>query len=177
MDKPLINKVAQSGLLTIKLEAFFPDQAVEVFDLKDYLYMELILKEKDFRTALKAHDWEQYLDKIVLLTCSADAIIPMWAYMLVTSYAEPYAADVFVGNEATYNEMHFRQQLAKLDISAYADQRLVIKGCADKPIPPSAYVEFTKLVRPVAKSIFFGEPCSTVPIYKKPQLSKTHQKK
>lgn len=171
-DKPLVNRVAQSSLITLNLEEYFPEAETVAFDLKDYLYMELILKEKDFRAALKEHDWSQYQDKVLLVYCSTDAIIPVWAYMLVTAYAEPYAADVFQGDEKTYYAAAFARVLNELDAEQYEQKRIVIKGCSDKPVPPSAYVELTRKLRPYAQSIMYGEPCSTVPIFKRPRVLK-----
>lgn len=168
-DMELVNKVAASGLITIKLEDFFPTEEVVVFDLKDYLFMELILKEKDFRAALKEHDWTQYEGKQLVITCSADAIIPVWAYMLVTVYATPHAAGVFQGTSEEFYKSAFSTALRTIEGADYEDKRVVIKGCSDKPVPPSAYVELTHKLRPHAKSIMYGEPCSTVPIYKKPR--------
>lgn len=169
MESPLVNRVANSGLITLKLEEFFPHTPLAHFDLKNYLFMELILKEKEFREALSAHDWSQYTGKALLVYCSADAIIPVWAYMLVASYAEPFAADIFQGDEKTYYEVYFARALARMDLNTYEDQRVVVKGCSDYPVPPAAYLEITRLLRPLARSIMFGEPCSTVPIYKKPR--------
>lgn len=163
----LVNKVASSKLTTLNLEDFFPSEEIVNFDLKDYLFMEMILKEKDFRIALKAHDWSQYEGKIVLVNCSADAIIPLWAYMLVATYAEPVAADVFYGSVDTYLQMAMSKSIEAIDASQYQDQMLVIKGCGSKPVPPSAYLDITKKLRPFAKSIMFGEPCSTVPVFKR----------
>lgn len=168
-EKPLVNRVAASSLITIKLEELLPASEVITFDLKDYLFMELILKEKDFRAALKAHDWNQYEQKYVTINCSVDAIIPIWAYMLVTTYAQPYALDVYLGTEEEFIQQYFQDQIQQLDLEQYAQQRLVIKGCSEKPVPTTAYVELTKRLRPIAKSILFGEPCSTVPIYKQPK--------
>lgn len=169
-SKPLINRVAASGLITLNLEDFFPTGEIAVFDLKDYLFMELILKEKDFRKALKELDWTQYENKHLLITCSTDAIIPIWAYMLITVYATPIAASVFQGTAEDFYKKAFTDTLAQIDINQYENKLLVIKGCSDKPVPISAYVDLTRLLQPVAKSIMFGEPCSTVPIYKKPQV-------
>lgn len=166
-SKPLVNRVAQSGLITLKLEEFFPQEEICSFDLKDYLFRELILREKDFRAALKEHDWSQYEGKNLAIHCSADAIIPMWAYMLVTVYAEPIAKRVFQGSPEGLIEFAFLEKIGAIDFSNYEDKRVIVKGCADKPVPPFAYAELTKKLRPVAKSIMFGEPCSTVPIYKK----------
>jgi len=168
-NKPLVNRVANSGLITLNLEDHFPKGAIIHFDLKDYLFMELMLKEKDFRIALKEHDWTQYKEKNVLVYCSTDAIIPVWAYMLVTAYVEPFAITVFQGKEEEFYKMSFQNALNEIDGAAYEDKRIVIKGCSEKPVPPSAYVELTKKLRPYAKSIMYGEPCSTVPIYKKPK--------
>ena len=166
--KPLVNRVAESGLITLNLEDFFPAGEMAAFDLKDYLFMELILKEKDFRAALKAHDWQEYRDKILLVYCSTDAIIPVWAYMLVAAHAEPYAKDIFHGHQQAYYESAFLKALAKFDAAQYEGKRIVVKGCSHHPVPASAYLELTRLLRPFAQSIMYGEPCSTVPIYKKP---------
>ena len=168
----LVNRVANSGLITINLEDNFPVAEIVAFDLKDYLFMELILKEKDFRAALKEHDWQQYSDKILCVFCSTDAIIPTWAYMLVASYATPHAVKVVQNDKDTFYQLAYQIALAKLDMAQYEDKRVVIKGCSNKPVPVSAYVELTCLLRPVAKSIMYGEPCSTVPIFKKPRIKK-----
>ncbi len=160
-----VNKVAESGIITIDLEAYIPDE-IQVFDLKDHLFMGLILKEKDFREALKKEDWEKYSGKDVAITCSQDAVIPMWAYMLVSSYLQPYASDIYFGDELFTRNAIINKGLSKIDVNEYAGKRVVIKGCGEKEIPASAYVEITKLLRPLAKSIMYGEPCSTVPIFK-----------
>lgn len=169
MDKPLVNRVAASGLITINLEDFFPTKEVVEFDLKPFLFMEMILKEKDFRTALKELDWSQYENKNVAVYCSADAIIPVWAYMLVATYLEPVAADIIQGNKEAYYLVAFQRSVEAIDLTEYEGKRIVIKGCSNKPVPPSAYVALTKALRPYAKSMMYGEPCSTVPIYKKPK--------
>ncbi len=169
-DKPLVNRIAASGLITLKLEEFFPKAEIAKLDLKDYLFRELLLKEKDFREAMAVHDWEQYQGKILLVYCSTDAILPMWAFMLVAAYAAPFAADVFQGEEKDYYLAYYTKTLAAMDIEKYRDERIIIKGCTDnKPIPANAYVELAKRLQPLAKSIMYGEPCSTVPIYKKPR--------
>jgi len=167
MTDEIINKVAESGLITLDLEKYYPRQAVALFDLKDFLFMEMILKEKDFREKLKAHDWEQYRDKYVAVFCSADAIIPVWAYMLVVSGLEPYAKDVMLGDEKELHKNLFLSNLEKIDMNEFSDKRVVVKGCGETPIGEFAYMEITKRLRPVVKSIMYGEPCSTVPIYKK----------
>lgn len=129
--------------------------------------MELILKEKDFREALKSHDWEQYQGKNMVVFCSADAIIPVWAYMLVTSYATSFVGAIFQGTTEEFYKMAFQNALNKIDAGQYEGKRIVIKGCSNKPVPPSAYVELTRKLQPYVRSIMYGEPCSTVPIYKK----------
>ena len=167
LDKPLVNKVAASGLITIKLEEFLPRETIVEMDLKDYLFQGLILKEKDFRTALKELDWTQFEGQVLTVFCSADAIIPMWAYMLVATYATPHAQMVFEGTKEDYLKHALLQRLNELDYQQYEGQRLVIKGCGDEPVPASAYLEITRRLQPIAQSIMYGEPCSTVPIYKK----------
>ncbi|TMI91719.1 MAG: DUF2480 family protein [Bacteroidetes bacterium] len=167
MSETIINKVAESGLVTIDLALYYPQEEIMVFDLKDHLYMGLILKEKEFREALKNYNWDSYKNKFVAVTCSTDAIIPPWAYMLVASYLQPLARDVMVGNAEEVNKTIFLDNIKKIDVREFADQRVVIKGCGEIPIGEFAYMEITKLLRPVAKTIMYGEPCSTVPIYKK----------
>jgi len=167
MAETIVNKVAESGLITLDLEEYYPKAEIVVFDLKDYLFMELILKEKDFRAALQNHDWNQYQDKNVALTCTADAIIPMWAYMLVASYLQPFANEIIFGNKEAAISMLISKNLSKIRGEAFTDKRVVVKGCGDVQIPESAYVEITNKLRPFVKSIMYGEPCSTVPIYKK----------
>jgi hypothetical protein len=167
MAEALVNKVAESGLISFDLEEYYPRQPIKVFDLKQYLFMELILKEKDFRAALQSTDWEQYKDANVALTCSADAIIPMWAYMLVASYLQPVAANVVFGDEKKLVSTLLLKNLESVKGEAYTDKRVVVKGCGEVDIPETAYVEITNKLRPFAKSIMYGEPCSTVPIYKK----------
>ena len=167
MDKPLVNRVANSALKVIDLEDFYPTEEVLTFDIKDYLFRELLLKEKDFRTSLKEHDWTQYQDKTLLVYCSSDAIVPMWAYMLIASYATPYAANLFQGNQEAYTQVVFSERLRSANWSTYKGQMVCIKGCGDKAVPAAAYMELTQLLQPIAKRIMYGEPCSTVPIYKK----------
>jgi hypothetical protein len=167
MNDPLINKVAESGLITLDPEKFYPRGETAVFDLKDFLFMGLILKEKDFREALKNFDWEKYRDKNTAIICSADAIIPVWAYMLISSYLQPVAKEIVMGDEKELHKSIFLKNLSKIDINEFTDKRVVLKGCGETPIGDFVYMELTKLLRPVAKSIMYGEPCSTVPVYKK----------
>jgi Protein of unknown function (DUF2480) len=166
MSEPIVNKVAESSLVTIDLETYFPKEEPLVFDLKDYLFMGLILKEKDFREALRTTDWEVYKNKTVLVTCSAEAIVPVWAYMLIASYLQPQTPQVFMENKEQWKQRELLAAIRNVDEKEYNGKRIVIKGCGDEPIPAEAYLEITKKIQPVAKSIMYGEPCSTVPIYK-----------
>ena len=168
MSEEIINKISQSALQTLDLEQFFPEEKILLFDLKPFLFMELILKEKDFRAALLNTDWTIYKNEIVGVYCSADAVIPVWAYMLVTSYLQPVAKDVILGDETTVLRQLITTRIHAINPDDYKDKRIVVKGCGDKPIGDFAYLEITKLLLPVAKSIMYGEPCSTVPVYKAP---------
>jgi len=167
MSEVIVNKVASSGLITLDLEAYLPKEDFIEFDLKDHLFMGLILKEKDFREAMKNTDWQQYAGKNVAITCSVDAIIPVWAFMLVVSYLQPVAADVYTGSIDEMKKHIMLKNLGAIAITEYQDQRVVVKGCGETPIDSYAYAEITKLLLPVTKSVMYGEPCSTVPVYKK----------
>ncbi len=165
----IVNKVAESGLVTLDLAQYIVKDEVVAFDLKPFLYMELILKEKDYRAALQTHDWAQYAGKHVAVYCTVDAIVPVWAYMLAAVYLEPLAASIAYSTPAELEKALLLQRIAAIDTTEYADKRVVIKGCGDEPVPDAAYVAITARLRPVAKSIMYGEPCSTVPIYKAPK--------
>ena len=167
LEQPLVNRVANSSLVTIDLEEMYPVGEIVPFDLKAYLFMELMLKEKDFREALQALDWEQFRGKNLAVFCSTDAIIPMWAYMLVATHAAPFVEDIALCEPAEFAEKAFLKKIAALDVNGFEGKRLVIKGCSDKPVPASAYLEITRRLQPLALSLMFGEPCSTVPVYKK----------
>ncbi|HEY8928253.1 MAG TPA: DUF2480 family protein [Mucilaginibacter sp.] len=167
IQENIINKVAQSGLVTLDPASFYPEGERVVYDIKDNLFMELILKEKDFREFVKGHDWSAYQDKYVAVTCTADAIVPAWAYMLLANRLAPYAKEVVFGDADVLETVLFIKSIATMDAEQYRHQRIVIKGCGDTPVPVSAYVELTKKLTPIVKSLMFGEPCSTVPIYKK----------
>ena len=167
MENELVNRVSESALVTINLEDYYPKEEVAVFDLKDYLFMGLILKEKDFREALKILDIAPYTGKAVAVTCTADAVIPMWAYMLVASVLQPVAKEIVFGSEEETKKQILLNNIAVLPVNEFADKRIVIKGCGDLPIGEAAYLKATKMLRPVAKSIMYGEPCSTVPIFKR----------
>ena len=167
MEKEIINKVAESELLQFDLQDLHLKGERVLFDLKPFLFEELILKEKDFREQIKNHDWKSYESKFVALTCTADAIVPTWAFMLVASQLQPFAKKMVFGDLNKLEEELFRTQILKLDLSDYTDKRITIKGCSNVYVPPSAYVEITALLRPIAKSIMYGEACSTVPLFKR----------
>ena len=167
MSDALVNKVAESGLITLDPAQFLGGEKLVGFDLKDFLFMGAILKEKDFREAMLSHDWSQYAGAEVAVYCSADAIIPMWAYMLVASRLTPVAASCFAGTPEELRKKIFLQRIDGLDIEAFRDQRVVVKGCGDQPIGEYAYLEITKRLQPLVKSLMYGEACSAVPVYKK----------
>jgi hypothetical protein len=172
MSDALVNRVASSGLITLKPEEWAPSEVPEVFDLKDFLFMALILKEQDFRESMKAHDWTQYRGKVLCVYCSADAIIPSWAYMLVASMAAPYANEVFFGAKDQWVSKQLMRYVDQLDCKPYVDQMVIIKGCSDEvAIGPEIYLALTSKLVPVVKSLMFGEPCSTVPVYKRPKAT------
>lgn len=163
----IVNKVAQSGLITIDLSVYFDTKERMFFDLKDCLYNEVLLKEKEFREFISHHDWSIYENKNVAVGCSVDTIIPTWAYMLVISKIEPYANHIVAGNMETLEIDLFRKALSKINWEEFTDAKVVIKGCSDVAVPSFAYAEVTRILRPLASSIMYGEPCSTVPVYKR----------
>jgi hypothetical protein len=169
VENEIVNKVSQSGLISIDLEDFYPEGERYLFDIKNLLYQGLILREKDFREYIKNKDWSEFKDKYVALICSADAIVPTWAYMLLATHLEPYAKRVVFGDLEVLETILYNEILSKINPDDYKDTRVVIKGCGDLPVPKAAYVEITRILRPVVKSIMYGEPCSTVPLYKKPK--------
>lgn len=163
----IVNRVEASGLIALNLEDFYPKEEVKVFDLKDYLFRGLIIKEKEFREALKNAGWSIYQNANVAVVCSADAIIPVWAYMLVATYLQPVAANIVLGDEKKMIENILLDNIKKINIEDYAGKRVVIKGCGDVHIDESAYMQITAALLPYAKSIMYGEPCSTVPVFKR----------
>lgn len=165
----IINKVANSGLVTLDLEDYYHQGERVVYDLKDNLFMGMILKEKDFREFLKSHDWAQYAGKNVAITCTEDAIIPTWAYMLLTLQLEPHTHSVVFGTLNDLEEKLFFDAINRIDVETFRDVRVVVKGCSKHPVPTAAYVELTRKLQPVVQSLMFGEPCSTVPLFKKPK--------
>ncbi len=167
IQENIVNKVAASGLITFNLEEYVDQSDRVLYDIKDNLFHGLILKEQDFRTFVKEHDWTQYQNKNVAITCSADAIVPTWAYMLLANKMKPYANEIVFGTLDILETVLFKKALSKVDLKTFEGQRVVVKGCGDAEVPISAYVEITALLTPVVKSIMYGEPCSTVPIFKR----------
>ena len=166
----IVNRVATSGLVSFDLEELYHPGERILYDIKDNLFMGLILKEKDFREFLKGHDWTQYTGKNVAIICSEDAIVPTWAYMLLAIQLEPYANAVVFGDLTALEDKLFSDAISKIDAEEFLGKKVVVKGCSKVPVPISAYVKITTLLKPVAQSLMFGEPCSTVPLYKKPKV-------
>jgi len=167
MEDQIINKVANSPLKTFDLENYYHSGERQTLDIAPWLFNGIILKEKDFRHFVKEHDWPAYEDKNVAIACSVDAIIPNWAYMLVAINLEPYVNMLSYGDLSDLENALFMQALGKVDLEEFKDAKIVVKGCGKYPVPQFAYVEITRLLRPIASSIMFGEPCSTVPLYKR----------
>jgi hypothetical protein len=167
IQENIVNKVASSGLITLDLEAYYDLAERVVYDIKDNLFHGLILREKDFREFIKTHDWSQYAGKNVAITCSADAIVPTWAYMLLANRLAPHVNELVFGSLETLEAILLSKAMAKIDFNSFANERVVVKGCADIDIPVFAYVEITRQLSKVSKSIMYGEPCSTVPIFKR----------
>lgn len=170
MSETLVNKIADSGLITLRPEEWAPGKSPMSFDVKDFLFMQLILKEKDFREMMKLHDWSQYKDQPLCVFCSVDAIIPAWAFMLISTNANPFTREIFFGTPEQWLSQKLMEYVEQMDISPYHDQRVIIKGCSDGiVIGPEIYMALTNKLIPVVKSLMFGEPCSTVPVYKRPK--------
>lgn len=168
-EKEIVNRVAASGLKTFNLEELYrPGERVSL-DIRDRLYEGLILREKDFRAWVKEHPWPDYSGKYVAVSCSADAIVPTWAFMLLGVALQPFAEKVVFGSLEDLERVLFQEALMGVDWEAYRDARVVVKGCSRVNVPVEAYVEVVARLRPLAASIMYGEPCSTVPLYKRPR--------
>jgi len=167
MAEEIENKVAKSALLNFNLEDYYQEGERSVIDISNYLDEGIVLREKAFREQVKTEDWGKYQGHYVVLTCSSDAIVPTWAYMLIGASLENIAKRVLFGNLDTLETVLFQESLQTVDLSAYRDKRVIVNGCGNKPVPESAYVELTRILKPVVKSLMFGEACSTVPIYKR----------
>ncbi|MFG6686860.1 DUF2480 family protein [Mariniflexile sp. HNIBRBA6329] len=166
MADEIINRVANSVLVTINLEDYYPKGQRILFDIKDWLFEGFVLREKDFRNQVAEYDWSQYQDSYLALTCSTDAIIPGWAYMLISLHLEPFAKKIIIGNLELLETSIYQDVLNNLDVSEFANKPLIIKGCSKKPVPQNAYIMLANKLKPIAKSIMYGEACSSVPLYK-----------
>jgi hypothetical protein len=170
MDKEIVNRVASSGLVSIDLEAWYTPGERVLLDIRDLLFQGMILREKDLREYIRTTDWAQYKGKMVAITCSADAVIPTWAYMLLTVALQPYSHRIFFGSLAQLETQLFQEKLSEVDWEQYRGAKVVIKGCSDQEVPVSAYVEVSRRLQPLVVSMMYGEPCSTVPLYKRPKV-------
>lgn len=167
MSTEIVNRVANSKLITFNLEEHYPEGERLLFDIKDWLLEGFVLKESLFREKAKEYDWSKYEGKYVALTCSSDAIIPAWAYMLLTTYLQPYAKKVIAGDLETLETVIYTEIIDQLDISNLQDKSVIVKGCSRKPVPANAYLLLVEKLQPVVKSLMYGEACSSVPLYKK----------
>lgn len=165
----IVNRVANSSLITIDLEEMYPEGEQVLYDIKDNLWQGIALKEKDFRQFVKENDWSVYQDRFVAIYCSEDAIVPTWAYMLLATAIAPFARKVVFGDLATLQSILFEDVINQINAEEYRDSRIVVKGCSKKTVPISAYVKLTEKLQPVVKSMMFGEACSSVPLYKQPR--------
>ncbi len=170
MEGEIVNRVASSKLVTIDLEDFYPSGERVEIDLKDWLFEGLVLREKEFRAAVEAHDWSSYQGKFVAVSCSNEAIIPSWAYLLISISLAPYAKKVVVGSLDLLEAQIFEGVIDSLDLEPYKDRPVIIKGCSNKPIPETAYASLVAKLLPVAGSLMYGEACSSVPLFKKKKL-------
>ncbi len=166
MATEIINRVANSKLITFDLEDFYPSGERVLFDIKDWLLEGLVLRETIFREKALAHDWSQYKDTFVALTCSTDAIIPAWAYMLLSTYLNHYAKKTVIGDLQTLETVLYSEIISKMDLSNLKDKPVIIKGCSHKPVPENAYLFLIERLQPVVKSLLYGEACSSVPLFK-----------
>lgn len=167
MPDEIVNRVAQSKLITFDLEELYPAGERVQFDIKDWLFEGLILREKDFRASVENHDWQQYKDSYIALSCSSDAIIPGWAFMLISSRLHPFAKKVVIGDLEQLESSIYQDIITNLDVSSFKDKPIIIKGCANKPVPQNAYINAISKIQSVAKSVMYGEACSSVPLFKR----------
>ena len=167
MKDEIVNRVANSKLITLNLEDYYPEGKRILFDVKDWLYEGFVLREKEFRNKVSEFNWSQYENSYVALTCSTDAIIPAWAFILLSIHLQPYAKKICIGNLEALETSIYQDVLNGIDFSIYVDKSIIIKGCTKKPVPRNAYIMISNILRPIAKSIMYGEACSAVPLYKK----------
>ncbi|CAL68069.1 DUF2480 family protein [Christiangramia forsetii] len=169
MAEEILNRVAQSKLITFNLEDHYPKGQRFVFDLSQWFHEGFVLREKEFRDQAKEHDWSQYNDQFIALGCSTDAIVPAWAYMLISSYLEPFAKKVVIGDLEMLESHLYQEIIDNLDVSDLEGKAVIVKGCSNKPVPKNAYIFLINKLQPVVKSLMYGEACSSVPLYKKPK--------
>ena len=167
MSEEIVNRVANSKLVVVDLEDYYPKGKRVLFDIKDWLYEGLVLREKEFRSQVIAHNWSQYQDTYVAMTCSTDAIVPTWAYMLLTINLEPYAKKIGIGDLEQLEASIYQTIIEHLDVLPFKDKPIIIKGCSNKPVPANAYILLSKKLKPISQSIMYGEACSSVPLFKK----------
>ena len=167
MSEEIINRVAQSQLITIDLEDYYPKEERVLLDIKDWLFEGIVLREKEFRTYIAEHDWSQYQNKYVAIYCSTDAIVPGWAYMLVATKLQPFTKNVVLGSLQDLETSNYQTIIANLDLTQFTGKPVIIKGCSNKPVPQNAYLWITQKLLPIAKSVMYGEACSSVPLFKK----------
>lgn len=167
MSDDIVNKVANSRLMSIDLEDFYPKGERVLFDIKKWLFAEQILKERDFREYVQNHNWSAYQNKYVALTCSSDAIIPSWAYLLITVSLSPFAKKIIIGNLELLETSIFQEIIDQFPTKIYSGKPIIIKGCSKHPIPQTAYSQLIDRLLPIAKSIMYGEACSNVPLFKR----------
>ena len=163
----IINKVEQSGLITLNLEDYYNQDKRAFIDLKENLYEGLILRERDFRAFVKSNDWSKYQDCNIAIDITTDAIVPAWAFMLVAASLSLYAKTVIKGSLEDLNKHLYTQALQTIDLTELQDKFVIVKGCSNHPVPESTYVELCTLLQPVVKTLSYGEACSKVPLYKK----------
>ncbi len=167
MADEIINRIANSKLITLNLEDYYPEGKRVLFDIKDWLFEGFVLREKDFRQKISEYNWEQHHDQYIALTCSTDAIIPAWAFMLISIHIEPYAKTVIIGGLEQLETSIYQNIINSLQVSEFEDKSIIIKGCAKKSVPQNAYIMLANKLKPIAKSIMYGEACSSVPLFKK----------
>ncbi|MEO6347754.1 MAG: DUF2480 family protein [Aquaticitalea sp.] len=167
MEEEIINRVTNSSLVVVDLEDYYPKGNRSIIDIKDWLYEELVLREKDFREHVKQYDWSKYQDDYVALTCTSDAIVPAWAFMLLTMELQPYAKKIVLGSLEQLETAIYQDIIQNMNVSEFQDKPLIIKGCSNKPVPANAYILLSQKLKPIAKSIMYGEACSSVPLYKR----------
>ena len=167
MSGEIVNRVANSALITIDLTDYAPKETIAILDAKDFLFEGIILKEKEFRNTLKEFDFSVYTDKIVALYCSSDAIVPMWAFMLLTSYLNNSTSEIYFGTKEEVFQKIFSDNIDAIDATEFKNKKVIVKGCGQVPLTETLYIAITKKLQNTVSSLMFGEACSAVPVFKK----------